>query len=69
MPHHFETFEAHYDRMRSQYGERAVMIVLSGLPTNSDPARGVTNHDVEDAIDKPLKALEQARAIDVDGIG
>jgi HEAT repeats len=57
MPGRFETFEAHYDRLRSQYGDRAVMVVLSGLPTNSDPARGVTKRDVEDAIDKRLKAL------------
>ena len=57
MPDRFETFEAHYERMRGQYGDRAVMVVLSGLPQNSDPARGVTKHDVEDAIDKRLKAL------------
>lgn len=48
--------------MKSQYGERAVMIVLSGLPTNSDAARGVTKRDVEDAIDKRLKALAPGAA-------
>jgi hypothetical protein len=53
----FETFEAHYDRMRSQHGDRAVMVVFSGLPINSDPAHGVTKRDVVDAIDKRLKAL------------
>ena len=53
----FESFETHYERLRSQYGERAVQLVLSGLPTNTDPARGVTKRDVEDAIDKRLKAL------------
>jgi hypothetical protein len=53
----FESFDAHYNRLRGQYGDRAVMLVLTGLPTNSDPARGVTKHDVEDAIDKRLKDL------------
>jgi hypothetical protein len=53
----FETFEAHYDRLRGQYGDRAVMVVLSGLPVNSDGARGVTKRDVEDAIDKRLATL------------
>ena len=56
-PRGFETFDAHYNRLRSQYGDRAVMVVLSGLPTNSDPARGVTKRDVENAIDKRLKSL------------
>jgi HEAT repeats len=60
MPGRFETFEAHYDRMRSQYGDRAVMVVLSGLPLNADPAHGVTKRDVEDAIDKRLRALVPA---------
>ncbi len=53
----FETFEAHFERMRGQYGDRAVMVVLVGLPTNSDPAVGVTKRDVEVAIDNRLKAL------------
>ena len=57
MPGRFETFEAHFERMRGQYGDRAVMVVLSGLPTNSDPRIGVTKRDVEVAIDKRLKAL------------
>ena len=35
----FETFEAHYDRLRGQYGDRAVMVVLSGLPTQFGPGR------------------------------
>lgn len=52
-----EIFEDHYNRLRSQYGDRAVMVVLSGLPFNSDPAKGVTKRDVEDAIDKKLKVL------------
>jgi hypothetical protein len=56
-PRGFETFDTHYNRLRSQYGDRAVMVVLSGLPTNSEAARGVTKRDVEDAIDKRLKAL------------
>ena len=56
-PVRFESFEAHFERMRSQYGDRAVMVVLSGLPTNSDPARGVTKREVEEAIDNRLKAL------------
>ena len=56
--------------MRSQYGERAVMLVMSGLPLNSDPARGVTKHDVEDAIDQRLKATRAGRlAVDVVGFG
>ena len=53
----FETLEAHFDRMRKEYGDRAVMVVLVGLPTNSDPSIGVTKRDVEVAIDKRLKAL------------
>ncbi len=53
----FETFDAHFERMRSQYGDRAVMVVVVGLPTNSDPAVGVTKRDVEVAIDTRLKAL------------
>jgi HEAT repeat protein len=58
MPRHvIEDLDTHYNRLRSQYGDRAVMVVLSGLPTNSDTTRGVTKRDVEDAIDKRLKAL------------
>jgi len=51
------TFEAHYAQLRSQYGDSAVMLVLTGLPTNSDPSTGVTKRDVNDAIDKKLKVL------------
>ncbi len=53
----FETFDAHFERMRGQYGDQAVMVAVVGLPTNSDPAVGVTKHDVEVAIDQRLKAL------------
>ena len=34
------TLEAHYEQLRSQHGDRAVMVVLTGLPNNSDPSRG-----------------------------
>jgi hypothetical protein len=51
------SLESHYEQLRGQYGDRAIMVVLSGLPINSDPSRGVTKRDVEDAIDKRIKAL------------
>ena len=61
-PQGFESVEAGYDQMRSQYGEKAVMLVLTGLPINTDAALGVTRRDVEDAIDKKLKALAPGAA-------
>jgi hypothetical protein len=46
-----------YESLRSRHGDRAVMVVVTGLPTNSDPARGVTKRDVEVAIANRLKDL------------
>ena len=63
------TLEAHYAQLRSQHGDKAVMLVLTGLTTNTDPSSGITKRDVDDAIDKRLKALAPGAPVDVDRLG
>jgi hypothetical protein len=46
-----------YKQMVAQYGNKAVLVLFSGLPSNSDPARGVTARDVSEALNKCVKAL------------
>lgn len=47
----------HLQAIASRYGNTAVVLAFTGLPSNSDPARGVTNREVWDAIEKRVKAL------------
>jgi hypothetical protein len=43
--------------MQARFGNRAVTLVFTGLPANSDPARGTTNRDVSEEITRRIKAL------------
>ena len=43
-----------------EHGERAVTIMFSGIPGNSDPSRGVTARDVSEALRKRLQELAPA---------
>ena len=43
--------------MLAEYGDKAVTVVFSGLPSNSDPAKGVTTRDVSEAVNKRVKEL------------
>jgi hypothetical protein len=43
--------------MLAEYGERAVTVVFTGIPGNSDAARGVTDRDVTEAVNKRLREL------------
>jgi predicted Zn finger-like uncharacterized protein len=40
-----------------QHRDRAVVLTFSGIPTNSDPAKGATTRDVSEAINARLRAL------------
>ena len=40
-----------------QHGDQAVVLTFSGIPTNSDPALGVTTRDVSEAISARMRAL------------
>jgi hypothetical protein len=46
-----------YQQMLAQHGDRAVTVVFSGVPSNSDPAKGVTTRDVTEALNKRLREL------------
>jgi len=52
-----ETPDQQLKRIVEEYGDRAVTIVVSGLPNNSDPDKGVTNRDASEAINKRLREL------------
>jgi len=43
--------------MLAEHGDKAVTVVFSGLPSNSDPAKGVTTRDVSEALTKRTKEL------------
>ncbi len=43
--------------MQARHGARAITIVVSGLPANSDPAKGTTARDVFQALNKRIKEL------------
>ena len=47
----------HYQRMLAEHGAKAITVVFFGLPTNGDPARGVTTRDVSEALNERLKRL------------
>jgi predicted Zn finger-like uncharacterized protein len=53
-----ETIDQRLQRLVEVYGDRAVSIVVTGLPKNTIPDNGVTNRDVFDAINKQLRELE-----------
>lgn len=53
----------------TRYGNKAVVLAFTGVPTNSDPARGVTNRDVWEAITGRIKACSRDRSFDVVRIG
>jgi HEAT repeats len=44
-------------QFQAQAGGKAVYLTFSGIPTNSDPDRGVTAHDVSEAIRERAPAL------------
>jgi HEAT repeat protein len=46
-----------YKRLVAQYGDKAVMVLYSGLPSNSDPTVGVTLRDVSEAANKRMREL------------
>jgi hypothetical protein len=49
--------KAQYQRLVAQYGAKAVLVLFAGLPSNSDPALGVTTRDVSEALNKRVRAL------------
>jgi hypothetical protein len=52
-----EEIESRYKAMQARHGARTIMIVVSGLPANSDPAKGTTVRDVYQALNKRIKEL------------
>jgi hypothetical protein len=52
-----ERWENHLRAISNRYGSKAVILVFTGVPANSDPARGVTSRDVLEAITQRVKAL------------
>ena len=49
---------AQYRAFRQQYGgDRVVVVVVSGMPGQGDPSRGVTNRDVTAEVTRRLKEL------------
>ena len=53
-----QTPDQQLKRIVEGHGDRAVAIVVLGLPRNSDPDKGVTARDVSQAINKQLRELE-----------
>ena len=52
-----QTPDQQLKRIVEGHGDRAVAIVVLGLPRNSDPDKGVTARDVSQAINKQLREL------------
>jgi hypothetical protein len=48
---------ARAQQFQAQSGGQAVYLTFSGIPTNSDPARGVTARDVSEAIRERARTL------------
>jgi hypothetical protein len=48
---------ARVQQFQAQSGGQAVYLTFSGIPTNSDPARGVTARDVSEAIRERARTL------------
>ncbi len=49
--------DARVQQFQAQSGGQSVYFTFSGIPTNSDPARGVTSRDVSEAIRERARAL------------
>jgi hypothetical protein len=49
--------DSQYEAMRARHGDRVIMIVVSGLPGNTDHSKGVTTRDASDAITKRMRTL------------
>jgi hypothetical protein len=55
-----DQFANQIEAINSRYGNKAVILVFTGIPTNSDPAKGVTGDDVIAVISQRVKALVPA---------
>jgi hypothetical protein len=56
-PAFLASLDSQIQAFHGRYGNRAVVFAFRGIPTNSDPARGITGREVWEAIRKRIKEL------------
>lgn len=53
-------FANQIEAIHARYGNKAIVVVFTGIPANSDPTKGVTGREVLEAITQRIKALAPA---------